>query len=76
MLGDDSDNVMRAALYQLRAMSSLQDKSDECTAFGHVVANDLRQMTRENRLYAQKVIYDVLFLGKLGKLSSLTKVTQ
>ncbi|KAK3853153.1 hypothetical protein Pcinc_040289 [Petrolisthes cinctipes] len=76
MCNDADVNAMRAALHQLSALSSKLDSSDECSAFGNVVANDLRLMSGENRLYAQKLIYDVLFLGKIGKLSSATKVKE
>ncbi|KAK4287149.1 hypothetical protein Pmani_039775 [Petrolisthes manimaculis] len=72
----DVNDAMLAALNQLSVLSSKLDCSDECSAFGNVVANDLRLMTGENRLYAQKLIYDVLFLGKIGKLSSATKVKE
>lgn len=56
-------------------MSSQDTNSDdEMGAFSVVIANDLRHMSVENRVYAQKLINDILFLGKVGKISATTKI--
>ena len=60
----------------MRELSSTQDTADECTDFAKVISNDLRQVTGETRILAQKLIYDVLFLAKVGKLSSSTMVKE
>lgn len=67
--------MLQEALYQLKELSGSEkeDSSDE-SAFGGVVANDLRKMNEENKIHAQKLISEVLFLGKLGKLSFSSKV--
>ncbi|XP_064088006.1 uncharacterized protein LOC135202507 [Macrobrachium nipponense] len=73
---DDADDIMREALHQLRELSSTQDTADDCTAFSTVVANDLRQLKGETKIYAEKLIYDVLFLAKLCRLSSTSMVKE
>ncbi|XP_064077252.1 uncharacterized protein LOC135194952 [Macrobrachium nipponense] len=71
---DDEDDVMGEALQQLKELSSTQDTTDDCTAFATVVANDLRQLKGETNIYGEKLIYDVLFLAKLCRLSSTSMV--
>lgn len=72
---DERHAVLQEALHQLKQLSrSEKEDSDEETAFGDVVANDLRKMNEENRIHAQKLISEVLYLGKLGKLTFSTMV--
>ena len=73
---EDADDVIREALRQLKGLASTQDTADDCTSFATVVANDLRQLTGETKIYAEKLIYDVLFLAKLGRLSSTSVVKE
>lgn len=73
---DDADDVIREALQQMRELSSTQDTADEFTDFAKVVANDLRLLTGETKILAQKLIYDAIFLGKLGKLSTSSMVKE
>ena len=73
---DDADYVIREALQQMRELSSTQDTADEFTDFAKVIANDLRQLTGETKILAQKLIYDVIFLAKLGKLSTSSMVRE
>ena len=68
---DESDQVIHEALHQLRDLSSSKD--DAAIDFAAVVANDLHLMSPNN---AEKLISDILFLGKLGKLSSNTKIIE
>ncbi|KAK3800659.1 hypothetical protein RRG08_003066 [Elysia crispata] len=42
--------------------------------FGQNVANKLRQMTNEQQIFAEKIISDVLFEGRLGNLCWLSKL--
>lgn len=56
-VSDDSDKVIEQALQQLNALPSTHDCEDD---FGNVVANGLRQMHGDNKIYAEKLIYDVL----------------
>ncbi|KAK3882125.1 hypothetical protein Pcinc_013480 [Petrolisthes cinctipes] len=72
---DETDNVLQEALHQLRELSSSTEVSNTNMAFATVVANDLSQMSDDNKIYAQKLISDILFMGKLGMLSSSTKIT-
>ena len=73
---EDTDDVLQEAIHQLRALSSSQDMCDANSDFGNVVANDMRQMSNENKIYAQKIITEILFWGKLGKLSSSTMIVE
>lgn len=69
---DDTDSVLDEALKQLRSMSP--ERGDENSDFGRVVANDLGRMSDECKLYAQKLISDILFRGKVGKLTMSTMI--
>ena len=69
---DDSDEVIHEALNQLKELSSKEE--DGNASFGSVVANDPSLMSPNSRIYAKKLISDILFLGKLGNLSSATTV--
>lgn len=71
---DESDQVIHEALHQLRDLSS--SREDAATDFAAVVANDLHLMSPNSKIYAEKLISDILFLGKLGKLSSDTKIIE
>lgn len=73
---DDTDDVIREALHQLRELSSTQDTAQDCNAFANVVGNDLRQLTGETKILAEKLIYDVIFLAKLDRLSSSSVVKE
>ena len=66
--------MLQEALHQLKQVSQSEKDSDEGAAFADVVANDLRKMNEENRIHAQKLISEVLYLGKLGKLTFSSKV--
>lgn len=66
--------MLQEALHQLKELSRSEKDSDEESAFGDVVTNDLRKMNEENRIHAQKLISEVLYLGKLGKLTFSSKV--
>ncbi|XP_066989136.1 uncharacterized protein [Macrobrachium rosenbergii] len=69
---DDRQEALQEALRQLTyliARSEEADNDDE-SDFGRVVTNDLRKMNEENKVHAQKLISEVLYIGKLGKLSS------
>lgn len=77
LLSDESYEVLQEAILRLKQQSrSEKEGSDDDPAFGCVVANDLRKMNEENKIHAQKLISDVLFLGKLGKLSFSSKVVE
>lgn len=69
---DDTDSVLDEALKQLRNMSP--ERGDENSDFGRVVDNDLGHMSKESRLYAQKLISDILYRGKAGKLTLSTAI--
>ncbi|XP_066951681.1 uncharacterized protein [Macrobrachium rosenbergii] len=71
---NESHEVLQEALHQLRTLSRSEDDNE--SDFGNVVANDLRQMSNENKIYAQKLISDVLFLGKLGRLSPSSMIVE
>ena len=72
---DESHAVLQEVLHQLKELSrSEEEVSDEESAFGDVIAIDLRKMNEENRINAQKLISEVLYLGKLGKLTFSTRV--
>ncbi|XP_037779776.1 uncharacterized protein LOC119576247 [Penaeus monodon] len=52
---DERHAVLQEALHQLKELSrSEKEDSDEESAFGDVVANDLRKMNEEYRIHAQK----------------------
>lgn len=68
--------MLQEAVQQLRAMSSAEETTDVYSDFGNVVAHDLRQMSEESRIYAQRFISEVLFLGKVGRLSASTMVVE
>lgn len=70
---DVADDVLREALHQLQSVSST-DVNDAEGDFGQVVSNELRQINGENKIHAQKLIYEILYLGKLGKLTSATHI--
>lgn len=74
-VSDDTNSIVQEAFQQLKALSSSND-NDGNSDFGNVVANDLRQMSNENKIYAQKLINDILFRGKLGKLPSSTMIVE
>ncbi|XP_063868894.1 uncharacterized protein LOC135104973 [Scylla paramamosain] len=74
LLTDERHEVLEEALHQLKELSRSEKDSDEESAFGDVVTNDLRKMNVENRIHAQKLISEVLYLGKLGKLTFTSKV--
>lgn len=71
---EDADTALQEAVQQLRALSSAEEITDVYSDFGNVVAHDLRQMSEESRIYAQRYINEILFLGKLGKLSASTMI--
>lgn len=73
---EDSDAVLQEAVQQLRAMSSSEEITDVYSDFGNVVAHDLRQMSQESRIYAQRFINEILFWGKLGRLSPSTMIVE
>ncbi|XP_064081990.1 uncharacterized protein LOC135198365 [Macrobrachium nipponense] len=70
----ESHEVLQEALHQLRTLSRPEDDNE--SDFGNVVANDLRQMSNRSKICAQKLISDVLFLGKLGRLSPSSMVVE
>ncbi|KAK3894952.1 hypothetical protein Pcinc_001309 [Petrolisthes cinctipes] len=70
---DDTDKVIEQSLGQLNALSSTHDSDDD---FGTVVAHGLRHMHGDTKIYAEKLINDVLFMGKLGKITASTKLTE
>lgn len=72
----ETDNVLHEVIVTMRALSSTQEISDACSDFGNVVADSMRQMSEEQQIFAQKHITDILFLGRLGKLSSSTKIVE
>lgn len=49
--------------------SSFAADEDECSAMGRHFACQLRAMNENQRLLAQRAIADVLYFGRLGKLS-------
>ena len=53
------------------ACNTLKNSSntDKYDIFGQHVASAMRDMSREQQIYAEKIISDVLFEGRLGKLS-------
>ncbi|KAG7177287.1 hypothetical protein Hamer_G000579 [Homarus americanus] len=74
-VSDDAENILKEALHHLQSLSSSENIiNDADSDFGQVVANDLRQMSGENNIHAQKLIYEILYLGKLGRLSSSTTI--
>lgn len=73
---EDADTALQEAVQQLRALSSAEEITDVYSDFGNVVAHDLRQMSEESRIYAQRYINEILFLGKLGKLSASTMIVE
>lgn len=73
---EDADTVFQEAVRQLRALSSAEEITDVYSDYGNIVAHDLRQMSEESRIYAQKFINEILFLGKLGKLSASTMIVE
>lgn len=73
---EDTDTFLQEAVQQLRALSSAEEITDVYSDFGNVVAHDLRQMSEDSRVYAQRYITEILFLGKLGKLSASTMIVE
>lgn len=73
---EDADTVFQEAVRQLRAMSSAEEITDVYSDYGNIVAHDLRQMSEESRIYAQRFINEILFLDKLGKLSASSMIVE
>lgn len=48
---------------------------DDCSAFAHYAAMQLRQMTSWQKLLAQRLISEVCFLGQIGSLQITTTLT-
>lgn len=69
----DETQLMQEAYNELKSLSQTENAF---SAFGTVVANNLSEMNCENQIYAQKLINDVIFLGRLGRLSSSTKIVE
>ncbi|GFN80585.1 protein stand still [Plakobranchus ocellatus] len=65
--GQDED-LLAVACDTLKR-SKDQDRHD---TFGKNVANSLRLMTIEQQIFAEKIISDVLFEGRLGNLNRMT----
>ncbi|XP_064121204.1 uncharacterized protein LOC135225741 [Macrobrachium nipponense] len=69
---DKRHEVLQEALHQLRNLSQSEEgDNDDQSDFGSVVTSDLLKMNEENKVLAEKLISQVLYIGKLGKLSSL-----
>ena len=69
--------MLQKALHQLKQLfRSEKEEGDDDSYFGGVVTNNLRKMNEENKIHAQKLISEVLHLGKLGKLSFSSKVVE
>lgn len=64
---------MQKAYDELRSLSQTENVF---SAFGTVVENNLKEMNTENQIYAQKLVQDIIFLGRLGRLSSSTKIVE
>ncbi|XP_064078399.1 uncharacterized protein LOC135195826 isoform X2 [Macrobrachium nipponense] len=74
---DEQHEVLQEALHQLRNFSRPEEsENDDESDFGRVVTNDLRKMNEENKVHAQKLISEVLYIGKLGKLSSSMMIVE
>ncbi|KAK3883288.1 hypothetical protein Pcinc_002881 [Petrolisthes cinctipes] len=76
LITDERREVLQEALHQLQRLSQSEEDNDNDGAFGGVVTNDLRQMNEQNKIIAQKLISEVLFLGKLGKLSFSSMIVE
>ena len=68
--------MLQEAVQQLRAMSAAEEITDVYSDFGNVVTHDLRQMSEESKIYAQRFLDEILFWGKVGKLSASTMVLE
>ncbi|XP_076037095.1 uncharacterized protein LOC143022656 [Oratosquilla oratoria] len=69
----DETQLMQKAYDELKTLSQTENVF---SAFGTVVANNLKEMNSENQIYAQKLVQDIIFLGRLGRLSSSTKIVE
>lgn len=47
---------------------------DQFDAFGKKIGYDLRELDRRQRIYAEKLIADVIYYGKLGSLNELCSI--
>lgn len=69
----DEMQLLQEAYNELRSLSQAENTF---SAFGTVVSNNLTEMNSENQIYAQKLINDIIFLGRLGRLSSSTMIVE
>lgn len=69
----DETKLLEEAYNELRSLSQTENAF---SAFGNVVADNLKETNCENQIYTQKLIQDIIFLGRLGRLSSSTKIVE
>lgn len=57
------------------ALTAMQKKEDEFDAVGKVVAAKLRKMSDYQKIHAEKLVNDVLYMGLLDKLTDSTSIS-
>lgn len=62
----------KAKLLELAVKTLTEEDDDECTVAGKRIAFQLRGMEERQKVIAEKLISDVMFYGKLGKLDEDT----
>lgn len=69
----DEMQLLQEAYNELKSCSQ---NENAFSAVGSVVSNNLKEMNSENQIYAQKLINDIIFLGRLGRLTSSSSVVE
>lgn len=68
--GSSTDQVLTVIKDKI---SGMRDE-DQCDIFGRSVAANLRDLPKEMKIYAQKLINDVIFNAQLGKLNERSQI--
>lgn len=66
---DKADNILNVVNARLNDLGD-----DEFTIVGKNVAAKLRKLSRETKIYTEKLINDILFQAELGKITEHTKI--
>jgi hypothetical protein len=64
-----SQELCRDIVLNMAYKTLQKEPEDEFTIFGHHVGNTLRNMTKRQKLIAQKIINETLFYGELDQLT-------
>lgn len=66
---DESENLTNKTLLLINEHLKRSMREDSLNVYGKYVVSCLRKMTKEQRLFAERIINDVLFRAALSNLS-------